>query len=76
MAGGNKGLTPVIRPECPQCGWKIRYLCRDRDMPHTMWVMTDESRKHLLEASCTPPSIATVTPISIVPKLEVLKEVA
>lgn len=78
MAGGKryKGLRPVVRPECPQCGYKLRYYCQNRDWSIDMWVLTDESRKHLLEASCTPPAIATVVPISIVPEPIELEEAA
>lgn len=67
MAGGKKGLTPKVVPVCPQCGYELRYYCRNRDWPIHMWVMTEETRKHLLDANCEPPAIATVIPISIVP---------
>lgn len=61
---GLSGLKPQIIPVCPQCGFRLRYYARDVRMPIHMWVMTEETRKHLLEATCTPPALATVTPLS------------
>lgn len=64
---GLTGLKPRVVPECPQCGYRLQYYCRDSRMPIHMWVMTEESRKHLLVASCEPPAIATVVPLTAVP---------
>lgn len=39
---------------CPVCFIPMKYYCRDSQMHHSMWVLTEESRKHLAEAHIQP----------------------
>lgn len=44
------GLKPIIKLVCPEfpCDFKFRYHVRDARMHPDMWVMTAESREHLV----------------------------